>query len=157
MLNQIAISEQFKIQKSEIKDAQRIAILGEQLGYSLTTQQVKQRLAKIQSNDAHIVYVATLGNEYVIGWAHAYICDLIIMPTQAILLGLVVDEKYRHNRIGYSLMQQIEQWASLAGCEGILLRSNIKRQEAHLFYEKIGYTNIKQSLTFSKKLLDHCN
>lgn len=50
-------------------------------------------------------------------------------------------------------MQQIEQWASLAGCDSVLLRSNIKRQEAHLFYEKIGYTNIKQSLTFHKKLL----
>jgi len=49
-------------------------------------------------------------------------------------------------------MQYIEEWATLVGCEGVILRSNIKRQEAHLFYEKIGYTNIKQSITFYKKL-----
>lgn len=153
MINKVAVNEEFKIKKAEIKDAERIAILGEQLGYSLTTQQVEQRLAKIQNNDAHIVYVATLANEYVIGWSHAHICDLIIMPTQAILLGLVVDQDYRHNGIGRYLMQHIEQWASLAGCEDVLLRSNIKRQEAHLFYEKIGYTNIKQSLAFQKKLV----
>jgi len=153
MLNKISISKELKIRQAEIKDAQKIAILSEQLGYSLTNQQVKQRLAKIQSNDAHIFYVATLADEDVIGWVHAYICDLIIMPTQALLFGLVVDENYRHNGIGHALMQKIEQWAYLAGCEGVILRSNVKRQEAHLFYEKIGYTTIKQSLTFHKKLL----
>ena len=119
----------------------------------MTNQQIEQRLTKIKNNDAHIVYVATLEDEYVIGWTHTHICDSIVIPTPAILLGLVVDKDYRHNGIGRILMQQIEQWASLAGCEGVLLRSNIKRQEAHLFYEKIGYTNIKQSVTFYKKLI----
>lgn len=70
-----------------------------------------------------------------------------------IVLGLVVDKDHRCIGIGRILIQQIEQWASLAGCEGVMLRSNIKRQEAHLFYEKIGYTNIKQSLTFYKQLV----
>ncbi|WP_318780899.1 GNAT family N-acetyltransferase [Dendronalium phyllosphericum] len=98
------------------------------------------------------MYVATLANEYVIGWTHAHIYDLIVMPTLATILGLVVDKDYRHRGIGSFLMQQIENWASLAGCESVVLRSNIKRKEAHLFYEKIGYINIKQSLTFQKKL-----
>jgi GNAT superfamily N-acetyltransferase len=99
------------------------------------------------------VYVATLEDEYVIGWAHAHICDSIVISTPAIILGLVVDKDYRHSGIGRFLMHKIEQWASLAGCDSVLLRSNIKRKEAHLFYEKIGYTNIKKSLTFHKKLL----
>ncbi|MEJ6480174.1 GNAT family N-acetyltransferase [Nostoc punctiforme UO1] len=153
MTNQFTIVEQFKIKQAEIKDVDRIASLCEQLEYSVTNQQIEQRLTKIKNNDAHIVYVATLENEYVIGWAHAHICDSIVISTPAIILGLVVDKDYRHSGIGRFLMQQIEQWASLAGCDSVLLRSNIKRQEAHLFYEKIGYTNIKQSLTFHKKLL----
>jgi hypothetical protein len=49
-------------------------------------------------------------------------------------------------------MQYIEQWALLNNCQGVLIHSNIKRQEAHSFYERIGYTNIKQSLTFQKVL-----
>ncbi|ELS33472.1 GCN5-related N-acetyltransferase [Pseudanabaena biceps PCC 7429] len=49
-------------------------------------------------------------------------------------------------------MKKIENWATKSGAEGVLLRSNIKRKEAHLFYEKIGYANIKQSLTFYKSL-----
>ncbi|QSJ17369.1 GNAT family N-acetyltransferase [Nostoc sp. UHCC 0702] len=152
MDNKIPIDSQYKIRKAEIKDAERIASLSEQLGYSATNQQIELRFAKIQKNNSHIVYVATLANEYVIGLGHAYICDLMVIPTQAILLWLVVDKDYRRSGIGRILMQQIEQWADQAGCEGVLLRTNIKRQEAHLFYEKIGYTNIKQSLTFYKQL-----
>ncbi len=50
-------------------------------------------------------------------------------------------------------MQYIERWAAVVGCQGILIRSNIKRKEAHRFYEKIGYINIKQSLIFYKELI----
>ncbi|MFQ4143593.1 GNAT family N-acetyltransferase [Chlorogloeopsis sp. ULAP02] len=153
MKNKVTIGEQIKIRQAEIKDAEQIANLCEQLEYYVTNQKLKQRFDKIQSIDSHIVYVATLANEYIIGWAHAYISDLLIIPTQAILLGLVVDKDYRYHGIGRLLMQQIEQWASLSGCDGVMLRSSIRRKEAHLFYEKIGYTNIKQSLTFHKKLL----
>lgn len=153
MTNQLTVDQTIKIRQAEIKDVERIASLCEQIEYYVTTQQIEQRLTKIKNSDAHIVYVATLEDEYVIGWAHAHIFDSIVIPTPAILLGLVVDKDYRHRGIGRFLMQQIEQWAFIVGCEGVLLRSNIKRKEAHLFYEKIGYTNIKQSLTFHKKLL----
>ena len=144
--------ENLQITQAKIKDSERIAILCEQLGYSATEEQIEERLSKIQNNNSHIIYVATVENDYVIGWAHAHISDLIIIPNQALLFGLVVDENYRNNGIGRLLMEHIEKWATLFGCEGVILRSNIKRQEAHLLYEKIGYTNIKQSVTFYKKL-----
>ena len=153
MTNKVTVGEKIKIRQAEIKDVERIASLSEQLEYSVTNQQIEQRLTKIKNNDTHIVYVATLEDEYVIAWAHAHICDSIVIPIPGIILGLVVDKDYRHSGIGRFLMQKIEQWASLAGCNSVLLRSNIKRKDAHLFYEKIGYTNIKQSLTFHKKLL----
>ncbi|BAY89935.1 MULTISPECIES: GNAT family N-acetyltransferase [unclassified Tolypothrix] len=141
-----------QIRLAKDKDVERIAILCEQLGYSTTPQQIEQRLVKIQDNKSHVVYVATLANDYVVGWAQAHTCDLIIMPNQALLFGLVVDADYRYAGIGRKLMQYIEEWADLVGCEGIILRSNIKRKEAHIFYEKIGYANTKQSMTFYKKI-----
>ncbi|MHC5769971.1 MAG: GNAT family N-acetyltransferase [Nostoc sp.] len=153
MKNKVSVGEKIKIRQAEIKDVERIASLSKQLEYSVTNQQIEQRLTKIKNNDTHIVYVVTVEDEYVIGWAQAHICESIVIPTPAIILGLVVDKDYRHSGIGRFLMQQIEQWASLAGCDSVLLRSNIKRKEAHLFYEKIGYTNIKQSFTFNKKLI----
>lgn len=153
MTNKVTVGKQIKIRQADIKDVEQIAHLCEQLEYNVTNQQIEERLTKIQHNNAHIVYVAALANEYVIGWAHAHISDLLIIPTQAILLGLVVDKNYRCSGIGRILMQKIEEWASLAGCEGLMLRSGFRRKEAHLFYEKIGYTNIKQSLTFYKQLV----
>ncbi|QIR35960.1 GNAT family N-acetyltransferase [Tolypothrix sp. PCC 7910] len=145
--------DKIQIRLAKDKDAERIAILCEQLEYSTTLQQIEQRLVKIQDNKSHVIYVATLANDYVVGWAHAHTCDLIIIPTQALLFGLVVDKDYRHGGIGSKLMHYIEEWAGLVGCEGIILRSNIKRKEAHIFYEKIGYTNTKQSMTFYKKIV----
>ncbi|BAZ37106.1 GCN5-related N-acetyltransferase [Calothrix sp. NIES-4101] len=49
-------------------------------------------------------------------------------------------------------MKHIEEWISFVGYDGTLLRSDIKREESHLFYEKIGYTNTKQQKTFHKAL-----
>lgn len=151
-LGELMIQNRVKIRPAEIKDAEQIAILCEQLGYFATQQQIQQRLSQIQYNQAHVIYVATVENDYVIGWAHAHVCDLIVGPTQAILFGLVVDEGYRHGGIGRLLMHHIEQWAFLLSCQGVTIRSNFKRKDAHCFYEKIGYINIKQSLTFHKVL-----
>jgi len=92
--------ENLQITQAKIKDSERIAILCEQLGYSSTKEQIEERLSKIQNNNSHIIYVATVENEYVIGWAHAHISDLIIIPNQALLFGLVVDKNYRNSGIG---------------------------------------------------------
>lgn len=100
MTNKVSVGEKIKIRQVEIKDVERIASLCEQLEYSVTNQQIELRLTKIKNNDTHIVYVATLEDEYVIGWAHAHICNSIVISTPAIILGLVVDEDYRHSGIG---------------------------------------------------------
>ncbi|MBD2561539.1 MULTISPECIES: hypothetical protein [Nostoc] len=105
MPNKVFIGKQIKIRQADIKDAQQIANLSEQLEYDVTNQQIEARLTKIQYNNVHIVYLAALVNEYVIGWAHAHISDLLIIPTQAIILGLVIDKNYRCSGIRRILMQ----------------------------------------------------
>ncbi|MEH2107657.1 hypothetical protein [Nostoc sp.] len=58
MTNKVTVDEKIKIRQAEIKDVERIASLCEQLEYSVTNQQIEQRLTKIKNNDTHIVYVA---------------------------------------------------------------------------------------------------
>ena len=151
MNEKFAVNQPFSIRQSHLQDADRIRILSEQLGYNSTLKQIEQRLKKIQTNAAHILYVATVINDYVVAWGHASVTDLLMLPNQVILWGLVVDENHRNQGIGKALIQSIEQWANQLGCAGIMLYSNIKRLETHLFYEKNGYTNIKQSLVFTKQ------
>ncbi|BAY34436.1 GCN5-related N-acetyltransferase [Nostoc carneum NIES-2107] len=52
--------DKIQIRLAKDKDAERIAILCEQLEYSTTLQQIEQRLVKIQDNKSHVVYVALL-------------------------------------------------------------------------------------------------
>ncbi|MBW4551454.1 MAG: GNAT family N-acetyltransferase [Aphanocapsa sp. GSE-SYN-MK-11-07L] len=140
------------IRKAQNQDAERIAVLCQQLDYQASPQAVLTRLQHMQQDEQHVIYVADLGSERVVGWVHAHVCDSVVMPPQALLLGLVVDQKYRGSGIGRRLMQQVEQWASERKCDAVLVRSNVKRQEAHSFYQKIGYANTKQSKVFSKVL-----
>ena len=136
-----------------LEDAERISILCEQLGYSASNEDIKNRLFSLQEDDSHIIYVATLPNNFVVGWVHAHKCHLVIMSPQVLIFGLVVDINYRSNGIGGLLMQQIEKWARINNCQTIRLRSNIIRKEAHKFYEKMGYKNTKHSLEFCKNLI----
>ncbi len=77
---------------------------------------------------------------------------LVLTDLPAEIGGLIVAQSDRGSGIGRRLMQYAQQWADEQGCRSVLVRSNIVRQEAHKFYEKIGYSNIKTSLVFHKIL-----
>lgn len=143
---------QVAVRLAEAGDAERIAALCEQLGYPATEEEVQRRLDQIRRDGQHAVYVAEGSHGRVVGWVHVYVCPLVVAGLQAEIGGLVVDEGYRCRRIGYLLMQRAEQWARQKGCRAVYLRSNIIRKEAHAFYEKIGYGNVKTSLAFRKVL-----
>jgi GNAT superfamily N-acetyltransferase len=147
----MATTDTVSIRAACLQDAQIIAFLCQKLGYSTQKIEIEQRLKQLQTDKTHGIFIATKTNK-VVGWVHVCQCDLLIMPRQAIVLGVIVDENYRRFGIGKQLMQAAEQWARKCECEAILLRSNIIRKEGHIFYEKIGFQNIKQSLVFQKIL-----
>ena len=49
-------------------------------------------------------------------------------------------------------MQAGEAWTAELGVKEIRVRSGIAREWAHAFYERLGYTCIKQQKTFLKNL-----
>jgi len=53
--------------------------------------------------------------------------------------GLIVDKKYRRKGVGRLLMKKSEEWGKSNGCDSVLLATQVKRSEAHLFYSCIGY------------------
>lgn len=63
---------------------------------------------------------------------------------------LVVDEYHRRQGIGTALMQHAENSAKEINCDFVRLASGINKQEAHRFYEAIGYK--KTSYAFALKL-----
>jgi GNAT superfamily N-acetyltransferase len=145
-------SNQATVRLARAGDAERIAVLCQQLGYPASQEQVQRRLHQIQQDESHAVYVAEQPDGHVVGWVHVLVRQLVVADPQAEIGGLVVDEGYHRRGVGRLLMEQAERWAHEKGCWAVHLRSNIVRKGAHAFYERIGYSNVKTSQVFRKVL-----
>jgi GNAT superfamily N-acetyltransferase len=99
----------------------------------------------------HLILTAVAGGR-VVGWAHAYVCCLVESDTYAELGGLVVDESYRGKGVGGQLLEKVEEWARQKGCSAVSARSNVIRHDAHQFYARRGYDQIKTQHAFRKRL-----
>ena len=133
-------------------DVPAITDLCRQLGYASEVEQVHRRFAEIVDRSDHAVFVAERSEAGVVGWVHVYLSDLLERDRQAEIGGLVVDEAQRGSGAGRLLMQSAELWTRQHGGRTICLRSNVVREEAHGFYGRLGYENVKTSYTFRKAL-----
>ncbi|WP_317106755.1 GNAT family N-acetyltransferase [Chroococcidiopsis sp. SAG 2025] len=145
-------SNDIHIRLANMEDVEAIAILSHQLGYSVSTIAIEQRLDQILSDSNHIIYVATGLDDRAIAWIHAYTYHSLLTNFHAEIGGLVVTESDRGAGIGRKLLDQAESWAKTRGCQSLLVRSNIVRSAAHRFYQKCGYNQVKTSLVFHKVL-----
>jgi GNAT superfamily N-acetyltransferase len=141
-----------EIRLAQPEDIERITVLCEQLGYPSSQEQVRQRLHRIRQRGDHAVYVAEQADGRVLGWVHVFVRQLLVTDLHVEIGGLVVDEEHHRRGIGQLLMEQAEQWAREKGRQAVYVRSNVIREGAHAFYERIGYTNIKHSKVFRKIL-----
>jgi N-acetylglutamate synthase-like GNAT family acetyltransferase len=142
----------FHIRVATPADSVAISNLCRQLGYSVSPAQVEQRLALIQNQVNHAIFVAQLPNQKLAGWIHIYSHPSLLAEHQAEIGGLVVDVHCRQCGIGQKLIQAAQNWAKKQGCTNIIVRSNMVRKEAHLFYIKAGYKISKTQLVFSRNL-----
>ncbi|MCM3575735.1 GNAT family N-acetyltransferase [Mesobacillus subterraneus] len=58
----------------------------------------------------------------------------------AIVENIVVHENCRSRKIGEKLLQYVEKYCRSIDCHRIMLLSNSKREKAHRFFEKNGYS-----------------
>jgi N-acetylglutamate synthase-like GNAT family acetyltransferase len=140
------------IRDAVLADAARIADLSTQLGYPSTMEQALVRLRSLPQNGTHAVYVAENEQHGVVGWVHVYEHLPVCHDRVAEVAGLVVDAPCRGSGAGKRLMKAAEHWAREKGLSAVVLRSNVVREPAHKFYEKLGYTRIKTQHAFRKIL-----
>jgi N-acetylglutamate synthase-like GNAT family acetyltransferase len=144
-------SKQLTIRDAALADAARVAELSTQLGYPSTTEQALVRLRMLPKDGTHAVYVAE-NEDGVVGWVHVYEHVPVCHDRVAEVAGLVVDAGCRGTGVGKRLMEAAEHWAHAKGLDTVVLRSNVIREPAHKFYEKLGYTRIKTQHAFRKSL-----
>ena len=132
-------------------DAETIAELTKQLGYIADPAAVASRLFRFLERSDQQLLVADHGGRAV-GWIHMVITEYIEADAFVVIGGLVVDREYRKQGIGRRLLTRAEEWAVQHGCSVVRLSSNVRRVEAHGFYERAGYTNLKTQYSFGKHL-----
>ena len=143
-----------RVRTARTEDATEVAALCDQLEYPSTPQQIQQRLRQLEDDPHHAIYIAMLPDGRVVGWVQVMVRKLVAADLRAEIEGLVVDAGHRQQGIGRALMQQAEDWARQQGCGAIQLRSNVVREDAHIFYERVGYRAIKTQSTFRKPLAE---
>ena len=134
------------------EDAERLSVLAGALGYPATPQELAGRLAELARDPEAEVFVVVDGTDGVVGWVHVLVMKTLVGLRRAHLGGLVVDEQYRGQKVGRTLLARAEDWAREQGCAEMVLRSRHTRRRAHAFYEGLGYARTKTQHVFRREL-----
>jgi GNAT superfamily N-acetyltransferase len=141
-----------QISEMQLSDMAQVTELAIQLGYPNSHKDLETRFARIRGHRDYALFVARL-QAGIVGWVQVHIEPLSLLADGKAEVGaLVVDEKHRGQKIGRALLQQAEIWARENGASLMRLRSNLKRTDAHRFYQREGYEISKSSHIFTKKL-----
>ena len=141
-----------RIREATFGDAAEIAELSGQLGYPSTAAQADQRLRGVLKSTEHAAFVADAGNGELAAFVGLQIMRTLEADPRAEVTALVVREDYRSQGVGKMLMERAEEWARAQNCVMIGLRSNVIRERAHAFYQRLGYQHQKTQKAFRKAL-----
>jgi GNAT superfamily N-acetyltransferase len=128
-------------------DADQIAPLSDQLGYPLAVEQISQNINSIRAKQDHNIFVATI-NEKIVGWVGVHHAIMLVSAPYCEINGLVVDRNYRGKGIGKLLIEKAKHWGREKGNDKLKLRCNVLRTETHLFYQHLGFKDVKKQTSF---------
>ncbi len=137
------------IRSANIEDSRYITELSDQLGYKAENLQTENRLHEILQLNDHCVFVAE-ADKKIVGWIHGFYSLRIESDAFFEIAGLVVDGNFRKKGVGKLLVEKIENWAQSINCNQLRVRCNVLRKESHVFYNKIGFSEIKQQKVFER-------
>ena len=138
-----------------ILDAKEIQKISDyELGYDVNLDIVKKQIEKLTNDNKHNIIIGFENEQTrkIIGFVHAELYESLYMDTGLNILGLAVNSNFQGQGIGKKLMSSIEDYALKNNISYIRLNSNVRRIDAHKFYESIGYVCDKTQKRLIKKL-----
>ncbi|MGB7213417.1 MAG: GNAT family N-acetyltransferase [Gemmatimonadales bacterium] len=132
-------------------DAPAITVLLAQLGYPAAAAEIAARLTKMTAlGPPDRVVVAVLEGQ-VVGVMTLHLTpELHRANPIGRVTALVVDEQTRGSGVGAEMMAEAERILRADGAGLLEVTSNMRRTDAHRFYERLGY--LKTSFRFAKDL-----
>jgi len=107
---------------------------------SFTVEEAIAHFAVIRSYPSFRVFVAMV-DEVVAGTYELVILDTMAKRGQkaGIVEAVAVCPMHQGHGVGRAMMQHAMDQCRLDGCYKMALSSNLKREQAHLFYESLGF------------------
>ena len=140
------------IRRAAVADAAEIARLAEQLGHPLLVPELARRIAALDEVPSQCLIVAEAPGGRLLGWIQIERRVVLTAGERAEIAGLVVDAAARRRGIGRLLADAAQQWARAANLGEIVVRSNVARDAAHVFYPALGYRRLKTQHVYVKSL-----
>jgi ribosomal protein S18 acetylase RimI-like enzyme len=127
------------VRVAEVNDAAALAQLMCELGYETTESEMQMRLERIANDDRYRTFVAVHDGE---------VCGMIGTVTSLSyehndpggrILALAVFSTMRRCGIGRALIATAEEDFAHRGIRRVALNTRLAREDAHKFYESLGY------------------
>ena len=141
------------IREAQLEDFDVVFMLLEQLWADIKLDKEKMQLVfKLSIGNENEFAFCYIENEDIIGFSAGNIQNAYYRTGRLCYISvLIVDSKYRGHGIGTKLTNYVKDFAIKNNCNAIELESGFKREKAHIFYEKYGFT--KTAYTFALELL----
>lgn len=122
-----------------VEDAPALVPLLAELGYSVPEATVRTNIHNLANGPTDKAWVAESASG-ILGLISVHLIPMFHAPGYlGRITSLVVCSNARGNGIGRTLMQQAQEFCGGAGCERIELTSGDQRDQAHRFYEQLGF------------------
>lgn len=145
-------SSAVSIRRLVVDDAEAAAELSSQLGYPCSAGDLRERIKELSRTVDRVAFAAVVDGQMV-GWIDAAMESHLQAPASVVIGGLVVREDMRGLGVGRRLCLEVEEWARSKSVPLVRVRSQIKREDAHRFYLRDGYSKVKTSFVFEKPVL----
>jgi GNAT superfamily N-acetyltransferase len=139
------------IRRAALKDVEALTELCGALGYPADQRAMAGRFKALEGSATDVLLVAEKAGA-VIGYIQAHTAWVLASGFRVEIAGLVVAANARRTGAGRALVAAAESWALEKGAVSVVVRSNAKRVESHLFYPALGYTRKKTQETYGKAL-----
>ncbi|UUX34293.1 GNAT family N-acetyltransferase [Fundicoccus culcitae] len=139
------------IRDVEINDAVWIHELNSfELGFRADYTFTKERLAHLLSKPEQHFIQGYEHNGKLVGYIHAQLYETLYDKPLANILALVVSEDNQGLGIGRLLIEALYGSAKEKGLAGIRINSGLYRENAHQYYEYMGFTKAENQMRYLK-------
>jgi GNAT superfamily N-acetyltransferase len=132
-------------------DTEPVAALCAELGYPVDLLVMGGRVRAVLSSSVDLMLVAVDASK-VIGWLQAHAATVLETGFRVEIVGLVVSENARRVGAGRALVAAAENWAQGLGAIAVVVRTDMRREDSHVFYPAVGYGLKKTQGVYWKSL-----